>query len=97
MADARPISISPADLEKLGAEYFSDHQVTTSIGPTIAKCLGKVIEIVTKNTSLLVVGCGPKPLTMTDLKNLGFNVYGVEPIQAYVTSANETLGQLMVR
>jgi ubiquinone/menaquinone biosynthesis C-methylase UbiE len=97
MHNARPISISPADLEKLGAEYFSDHQVTTSIGPTIAKCLGKVIQIVPKDTNLLVAGCGPKPQTMTDLKGLGFNVYGVEPIQAYVNSANETLGKSMVR
>jgi ubiquinone/menaquinone biosynthesis C-methylase UbiE len=98
MNSTRAPAASSPDLERLGAEYFTEHQQTTgSIGATIAKCLGKIVKITSGDAAFLVVGCGPKPQTMCDLKRLGFSVYGVEPIQSYVNSANENLGEAVVR
>jgi ubiquinone/menaquinone biosynthesis C-methylase UbiE len=93
----KPLSTASSHLEKLGVEYFSEHQQTATISRTISKCLGKVIESVPDDTSVLVIGCGPKPQTMCDLKDLGFNVFGVEPIQSFVISANQRLGESTVR
>lgn len=83
------------DLEKLGVEYFSEHQSADTNVPALVTCLRKINN--SASLTILVVGCGPHPSTMRALKERGFNVCGVEPIEDYVRSANEELGAASVR
>jgi SAM-dependent methyltransferase len=43
---------------------------------------------------IAVVGCGPRPETISILAELGYDVVGIEPVEEYVTAANAFLGRL---
>jgi SAM-dependent methyltransferase len=85
-----------SELEKLGSGYYNEHQLTETVVPRLVKCFRKVVEL-NDNERLLVIGCGPKPQTMVEFAAFGFDVVGVEPIAAYVTSANTALQRCAVR
>lgn len=81
-----------SELEKLGAEYFTSHQATETSAPRLAKCFHKLVGSQDRD-QVLVIGCGPKPQTIFEFESMGFQVAGVEPITAYVQSANAALGR----
>lgn len=41
--------------------------------------------------NLLVIGCGPEPVTLQFLLELGYEAYGVEPVDSFVRTACEFL------
>jgi 2-polyprenyl-3-methyl-5-hydroxy-6-metoxy-1,4-benzoquinol methylase len=43
---------------------------------------------------IAVVGCGPRPETISMLASLGYDVVGIEPVEEYVVAANAFLGGL---
>jgi ubiquinone/menaquinone biosynthesis C-methylase UbiE len=95
---SRPLSCIHPDIEKKGVEHFAEHQSATRITADIAKCLPKIVGPVSdSNNSLLVVGCGPNPLSMLAFREHGFRVFGVEPIADFVAKANAVLGDEVVR
>jgi SAM-dependent methyltransferase len=96
MSTVRVLTDSYSELEKLGAEYYTDHQHTNSTVPRLVGCFRKLVEL-NSPQRVLVVGCGPKPKTMQDFEQFGFDVVGVEPIAAYVDSANSALNRDAVR
>ena len=53
--------------------------------------LDRLIDIDTRK-KFLVVGCGPTPEPMRILRELGFDVVGVEPDPLFVAAARESLG-----
>ena len=59
--------LTETQFEKLGAEYFSAHQLTDTNVPTLVKCFRKISPI----HSVLVVGCGPHPQAMLDFESFG--------------------------
>jgi ubiquinone/menaquinone biosynthesis C-methylase UbiE len=85
-----------SELEQRGADYYTAHQHTETVVPRLVSCFRKLIEL-KGNERLLVIGCGPKPQTMLDFAAFGFEVIGVEPIAAYVDSANVALQRCAVR
>lgn len=85
-----------SQLEKLGAEYYFAHQHTDTVASRLIGCFRKVVEL-HSGEQLLVIGCGPRPQTMLDCAEFGFDVLGVEPIAAYVDSANAVLRRAAVR
>lgn len=83
-------------IEQLSAEWFPDHQVSSNLVPVLTNCLGKLIDLSARDAALLVVGCGPNPLTIREFKERGFRTFGVEPIPDFVSLANQQLGGSIV-
>jgi len=52
----------------------------------LVRHIDRLIETRTRR-NLLVVGCGPRPEAVRVLRELGFNVVGVEPVPNFVTAA----------
>jgi SAM-dependent methyltransferase len=53
--------------------------------------LDSLIDI-RRRRNLLIVGCGPRPEPMRVLREMGFNVSGVEPVPKFVVAARRYLG-----
>ena len=79
------------DIERLGGEYFSQHQSTTSDALKTMQRIGRLIEL-EEHANVLVIGCGPNPQAIRDLLNVGFNASGVEPVGYHVETAARFLG-----
>ena len=82
-------------LDSLSLEWF---QATLAQQPDdrpriqmILGYLDRLIDIRLKR-DFLVVGCGPRPEPMRVLRELGFNVVGVEPVPKFVVAARRHLG-----
>jgi len=63
--------------------------------PTLRKALtyyDRLIEL-RKGCSILVIGCGPEPVTIQFLLESGFDARGVEPVRSFVESAAVFLGE----
>ena len=58
---------------------------------TVLRCLDRLIDI-RPGRNILVVGCGPQPEPMRVLREIGFNVVGVEPDPQFVAAARRHLG-----
>ena len=80
------------DLEKLGVEYFSHLQTPQPYTLEIMKCIEGLIDLNQGPRTVLIVGCGPNPHSIKELLQLGYEASGVEPIEAYVHLARESLG-----
>jgi len=57
----------------------------------VLEYLGRVIRIPSQ-ARLLVVGCGPRPRTCSELVSLGHLVTAVEPVPGFVVEARQYLG-----
>jgi ubiquinone/menaquinone biosynthesis C-methylase UbiE len=53
-------------------------------------CLDRLIAI-HAHRNFLVVGCGPQPTSMRLLREMGFNVVGVEPVPLFIAGARRFL------
>jgi ubiquinone/menaquinone biosynthesis C-methylase UbiE len=58
---------------------------------TVLRCLDRLIDL-RPGRNILVVGCGPQPEPMRVLREIGFNVVGVEPDPQFVAAARRHLG-----
>src|ERR1044071_10078600 len=85
-----------SELEKLGAKHYTTHQHSETVVPRLVKCFSKVVGF-SADERLLVIGCGPNPQAILEFAAFGFDVVGVEPIAAYVDSANAKLQHSAVR
>jgi SAM-dependent methyltransferase len=56
----------------------------------LMRYLDRIIDL-SKCRRVVVVGCGPTPLTMQFLLQEGFDAFGVEPVPDFVTAAREYL------
>jgi SAM-dependent methyltransferase len=57
----------------------------------VLEYLGRVIPL-PKQSSLLVVGCGPRPRTCSELVSLGHFVTAIEPVAGFAVEAQRYLG-----
>jgi SAM-dependent methyltransferase len=57
----------------------------------VLSCLDRLIDI-RRQRRFLVVGCGPQPEPIRILREMGFDVVGVEPVPQFVAAAREHLG-----
>jgi len=92
----RPLSAGYPDMEKLYHEHFVGHlsEKARNIPAetrNLATLLGRAVDL-SEARDIAVVGCGPRPETIQALAGLGHRVRGVEPIESYVETANEFLG-----
>jgi len=93
----RPLSALYPNLEQEGAAYFTEEQ---SQGEGRVKDTDRLINMISRiisfplGSSVIVVGCGPRPVTIRRLAELGYRVVGIEPVAAYVKTANEWLADI---
>lgn len=88
----RPFSEGYPDLEKLGVEYFKNHQGTTSNITETMTCIGRLIDLSEGLSTVCVVGCGPNPTSVKELLALGYDAVGVEPVDGSANAAANFVG-----
>ena len=76
-------------LEQLGAEHFRGRQRAKDWAPLAGylRTLG-----VPAGGRVLVIGCGPNPVAVQQLLQLGFDAIGVEPVPGSYASACDAVG-----
>jgi ubiquinone/menaquinone biosynthesis C-methylase UbiE len=91
----RLLSLGYPDLERLGVEWYREHQHDRDepSARTLATldCLPKLIDVSLGSIPVTVIGCGPRPLTMRELKRRGYAPVGIEPVEGSADAAREFL------
>jgi SAM-dependent methyltransferase len=90
--DGRYLSDGYPDLEKLGVEYFKQHQRTQTNILEIMVCIGRLINLSSGLRTVCVIGCGPKPSSLKELLEMGFDAVGIEPVPGSAEAASIFLG-----
>ncbi len=91
----RKLSEGYPELESLSTEWFTSHiKERPDDLPRVRKLLNYLSRLtdITAPKKILIVGCGPRPEIAKILKEMGYQIIGVDPIQSYVRSAQEYLG-----
>ena len=89
MAEGHPVLASAhlewyvSNLEKLPDESARNIRMMTY--------LGRVVDL-SPPKDLLIVGCGPRPTLIKELRESGHRVTGVEPLPTYLGAARDYLG-----
>jgi SAM-dependent methyltransferase len=84
------------DLEKLGHQWYVSEKRKgldndrEQVGKLI-NYFRRLIDL-EEGASMVVIGCGPQPTTISGLLERGFNAVGVEPVPSSVATAREFLG-----
>lgn len=83
-------------LERAGTEYFIEHQSEESEGAKIVEYARRISGF-PQNAGIAVIGCGPRPQTLMQIREAGYSIHGVEPIAEYVNEANKRLDDSVVQ
>jgi ubiquinone/menaquinone biosynthesis C-methylase UbiE len=90
---SRPLSEGYPDLERRGVEFHTEsHEAHSDTITAIAQSLARLVDVNRGSRSMLVVGCGPKPYAIRQLRELGYIVRGIEPVPGLLAEAREFLG-----
>lgn len=87
----RLISDGYPDLERLGVDYYTEHQDAYTRTGDIMEGASRLIDFSRGSKSVAVIGCGPNPRTVKDLIDLGYDAVGVEPVEGSVEAARAFL------
>ena len=79
------------DIERLGSDYFADHQDTSTDVLKTMQRIGRLTAL-GQHPTVLVIGCGPNPRSIRELLDAGFGASGVEPVGFHVETAARFLG-----
>ena len=88
----RVLSEGYPDLERLGVEYFHEHLQDRTTARATMELIGRLIDLTRGSRAVLVIGCGPKPTSLRELLELGFDATGIEPLEGSVIAAQQYLG-----
>jgi ubiquinone/menaquinone biosynthesis C-methylase UbiE len=80
------------ELEKLGVEYFKHHQGTATRVSEIMSCINRLINTRRGLNTVCVIGCGPRPGSVKELIEKGYDAIGVEPVAGSAEAARLFLG-----
>lgn len=75
------------DLEKLGVEYYKEHQGVDTRVSELITCIKQVINIENGLNTACVIGCGPNPSSVKELYDMGFDAIGIEPVPGSAEAA----------
>jgi ubiquinone/menaquinone biosynthesis C-methylase UbiE len=96
--DQRFFSQGYPNLVELGIDYKIQNSpnepalLPETITPFFVPFLKRIANIESTQKKILVIGCGPKPLTITRLLDLGFDPIGIEPVAGFVSEAQKYVG-----
>jgi ubiquinone/menaquinone biosynthesis C-methylase UbiE len=97
---ARPLAEGFPGLAELADETFAAmHGGAEDAGPRIDRLLLRFRRLtpLRDGARIAVVGCGPVPQPLRILRDRGFEVTGIEPVESFVERANQYLGDRIVR
>lgn len=92
---ARPLSEGFPGLADLADETFAAmHGEAEDAGPRLDRLLLRFRRLMplAVGARIAVVGCGPTPQPIRVLRDRGFEVTGIEPVELFVERANQYLG-----
>jgi SAM-dependent methyltransferase len=89
----RKLSLGYPALERLGVDAFSNMQSKESNAPRIVRYIEETIDLPAGLKSVVVVGCGPHPVSTKELLDLGYDAMGIEPVADYVRGGQEWIGE----
>ena len=87
----RKIAAGFPDLPRIYSEHYEAEE-SASFVPDLVASLARLVDLPEGNTCAAVVGCGPKPVSVQELRAVGFDATGVEPVPAMLDSARSFLG-----
>jgi len=94
----RPLSEGYPALRDLGVEYFKTRlefpgrEEVDREGVTIMLgCLENLIDLTVGPRTVLVVGCGPRPIAIKMLLEHGYDAIGIDVLDGFVDAAREFL------
>jgi SAM-dependent methyltransferase len=79
-------------LEKIGAEYYKDHQEPHPRVAETFQCLARLVDLSQGLRTVAVIGCGPNPRSIQELLRQGYDAVGVEAEYRSAQAAAEFLG-----
>lgn len=95
MYDDRLLPEGHPELSARAATAFSESQEAgeerVTLTRSVVGCLSRLLPL-DGTAAFLVVGCGPKPRTCLELRNMGFAVTAIEPVPAFAAEAQQYLG-----
>ena len=91
----RTLSEGYPGMDRLAHERFS-RRVTSRPDNTprmewVLTCLGRLVNL-DERRRILVLGCGPHPQPAQILRDRGYEVTGVDPVESFVETARQYLG-----
>jgi ubiquinone/menaquinone biosynthesis C-methylase UbiE len=90
---SKPLSEGYPELERRGVEFHTaSHDAQADVIKAIAQSLARLVDISTGSRAMLVVGCGPKPHAILQLRGLGYVVRGIEPVPGLLAAARAFVG-----
>ena len=90
--DERYLSEGYPELEKLGVEYFKQHQGTGTRVSELMACIKKLVNTSDGLNTVCVIGCGPNPSSVKKFLEEGFDAVGIEPLAGSAEAASLFLG-----
>ena len=80
-------------LEAHGVERYRETQDLQSRVSMTIECIGKLIDLTSGLRTVTVVGCGPQPVSLRRLVELGYDAVGVEPVAGFAAAAQAFVGE----
>jgi ubiquinone/menaquinone biosynthesis C-methylase UbiE len=90
--EGRYLSEGYPNLEKIGVEYYQQHQETITNISEIIACINRLINISVGLHTICVIGCGPAPSSVKALLEIGFDTVGIEPVKGSAEAASLFIG-----
>ena len=79
------------NIGELGVEHFKNTQEVNQSIRDLIPCFRKLIDFNKMPKTAVVIGCGPKPHSVRELLDDGFQASGVEPVVGFVEAARTYL------
>jgi hypothetical protein len=89
--EGRYLSDGYPDLEKMGVEYYQQHQANATRFQDIFECIERLIDINQGLKTVCIVGCGPNPNSVREMLKRGYDAVGIEPIGGFAKAAANSL------
>ena len=80
------------DLETKAAATFQTTQTEDTRTEEIMRCIDRATDLPSHTRSLAVIGCGPRPKAVKELRALGYDAVGIEPFEHFAVAARAYMG-----
>ena len=78
------------DLEAKAVDVFKEIHTDDTRTEEIMRCVERAAD--PPSRSVAIVGCGPKPKAVKELRELGYDGIGIEPFTGFAAAARDYMG-----
>jgi SAM-dependent methyltransferase len=86
----RKLGYGYPNLEAKAVDVFKEIQTEDTRTAEIMRCVERAADLPSR--SVVIVGCGPKPKPLKELRELGYDATGVEPFTGFADAARDYMG-----